>query len=140
MIRYCTLYLFLFQTLFFTILNGGLVTPPNNSELNYIHVLFEWDQVPGASSYNIEIAYDSQFDEIIKVATVTSLVFIEEESIDWDLNYYWRVRPNYDSPLFSDWIDSFNFSTGSKRSNATAIIYDENNMDHGITIFSSFYN
>ena len=93
MIRYCTLYLFFIQTLFFTILNGGLVTPTNNSELNYIHVLFEWDQVPGASSYNIEIAYDSQFNEIIKVATVTSLVFIEKESIDWDSNYYWRVRP-----------------------------------------------
>ena len=99
MIRYCTLYLFFIQTLFFTILNGGLVTPSNNSELNYIHVLFEWDQVPGASSYNIEIAFDSQFNEIIKVATVTSLVFIEEESIDWDSNYYWRVRPNYDSPF-----------------------------------------
>ena len=140
MIRYCTLYLFFIHTLFFTILTAGLINPPNNSELNYIHVLFEWDQVPGASSYNIEIAYDSQFDEIIKVATVTSLVFIEEESIDWDSNYYWRVRPNYDSPLFSDWIDSFSFSTGSKRSNATAIIYDENNINHGITIFSSFYN
>ena len=129
MIRYCTLYLFFIQTLFFTILTAGLINPPNNSELNYIHVLFEWDQVPGASSYNIEIAYDSQFDEIIKVATVTSLVFIEEESIDWDSNYYWRVRPNYDSPLYSDWIDSFSFSTGSKRSNATAIIYDENNIN-----------
>ena len=140
MIRCCTLYLFFIQTLFFTILTAGLINPPNNSELNYIHVLFEWDQVPGASSYNIEIAYDSQFDEIIKVATVTSLVFIEEESIDWDSNYYWRVRPNYDSPLFSDWIDSFSFSTGSKRSNATAIIYDENNINPGITIFGSFYN
>ena len=82
MIRYCTLYLFFIHTLFFTILNAGLINPPNNSELNYIHVLFEWDQVPGASSYNIEIAYDSQFDEIIKVATVTSLVFIEEENIE----------------------------------------------------------
>ena len=56
MVRYCTLYLFFIHTLFFTILTAGLINPPNNSELNYIHVLFEWDQVPGASSYNIEIA------------------------------------------------------------------------------------
>ena len=74
MIRYCTLYLFFIQTLFFTILTAGLINPPNNSELNYIHVLFEWGQVPGASSYNIEIAYDSQFDEIIKVATTSKSI------------------------------------------------------------------
>ena len=66
MIKYCTLNLFFLKVLFFTILSAGLVTPPNNSELNYVHVLFEWDQVPGASSYNIEIAYDSQFNELIK--------------------------------------------------------------------------
>ena len=70
MIRYRTLYLFFTHTLFFTKLTAGLITPPNNSELNYIHVLFEWDQVPRASSYYIEIAYDSQFNEIIKVVTV----------------------------------------------------------------------
>lgn len=32
------------------LLIGGLVSPEDNTTINYIHVLFEWDQIPGAET------------------------------------------------------------------------------------------
>ena len=39
--------------LFLNISFGDLITPIDNSYLNYIHVLFEWEQKPEAVSYNL---------------------------------------------------------------------------------------
>jgi hypothetical protein len=37
---------------------GGLLKPEDGDELNYIHVLFEWEQEPDAVAYQIEISSD----------------------------------------------------------------------------------
>ena len=140
MIRNLRLYLFSILLMLLNNLDANLVYPQNNSELNYTHVLFEWNQIPEADSYNLYIAKDSLFNDIIRIVTVNSLVFIEKENIDWESNYFWRLHPNYDSPISIEWSDTFTFSTGQKRSDATAVIYNENNFSPGLTIFGSFYN
>ena len=42
--------------LFFAISFAGLISPENGATLNYRHVLFEWEQVPNASAYQIFIS------------------------------------------------------------------------------------
>ena len=77
MTKYYFSAIFLIYSGFFQILNAQLVLPTNDSVLNYIHVLFEWNQYPEADSYNLEISTDSLFDSVIRTATVSSLIFIE---------------------------------------------------------------
>ena len=75
MTKYYFSAIFLIYSGFFQILNAQLVLPTNDSVLNYIHVLFEWNQYPEADSYKIEISTDSLFNNITKAATVNSLIF-----------------------------------------------------------------
>ena len=140
MIRNLRLYLSSILLMLLNNLDANLVYPQNNSELNYTHVLFEWNQIPEADSYNLYIAKDSLFNDVIRIVTVNSLVFIEKENIDWESNYFWKLHPNYDPPFSIEWSDTFTFSTGQKRSDATAVIYNENNFSPGLTLFGSFYN
>ena len=38
---------------------GTLISPSDGDELNYIHILFEWEQQPDAVEYNICLLYTS---------------------------------------------------------------------------------
>ena len=53
MIRYLPSFVFLIIFSLLNNLDANLVSPQNNSQLNYTHVLFEWNQIPGADSYNL---------------------------------------------------------------------------------------
>jgi len=112
---------------------AGLVKPANGSTLNYIHVLFEWDEEPSASAYNLQV---SQSNNLIIDVEVSSLYFIAEENIDWETSFSWKVRPNNSE----NWIGPYTFITGSTISNVEVIIHNENLYSPGLTIFSSFFN
>ena len=140
MAKYYFSAIFLIYSGFFQILNAQLVLPTNNSILNYIHVLFEWNQYPEAENYDLEISTDSLFNSVIRTANVSSLIFIEKETINWDSEYYWRLRPVFENSLTSEWSETYHFFTGQKRSESTVNIYDENNVSPGLTIFGSFLN
>ena len=75
---------------------GQMIGPEDGATLNYTHVLFEWAQIPDASEYQIEISSNSSFSSILSTAVTSSLVYLEDESLDWDGDYYWRVRPILD--------------------------------------------
>jgi hypothetical protein len=51
--------------LFLSILNANPISPEDGSILNFIHVLFEWDQIPDASHYELEVADDINFSNIV---------------------------------------------------------------------------
>ncbi len=57
---------------------------------------FTWSAVPSASSYDIEISDSNTFTNIIASAnlTVTGYTY-EGDALDYDTNYYWRVRSVY---------------------------------------------
>ena len=38
-----------------------MIKPENGSYLNYIHVLFEWEQIEEATSYNFQLAENESF-------------------------------------------------------------------------------
>ena len=62
--KYFILILLLFSALF-----GGLISPENGATLSTTHVKFEWEQVPDAVEYRIEI--NGSY-----VATSESLIYI----------------------------------------------------------------
>ena len=45
----------------FSKLFGDLIYPPNNHEINHIHVMFEWEKETEATSYEFEMSNASNF-------------------------------------------------------------------------------
>ena len=139
MLNKSIIYIFLYSAFFYTMLNGDLIRPPNNSVLNYVHVLFEWEQVPDAIEYRLQISTDNNFSTIVSDTIISSLVFIDKNNIDWSSDYFLRIKPVYIGQE-STWSDVSTFSTAAKRSDATAIVYNDLEVSSGLTIFGSFYN
>ena len=135
MIRILLFTLFISSNLF-----GDLLKPEDGDELNYIHILFEWEQEPDAVAYQIEISTDSNFLSLIVSQIDSSLIYIEKEMISWETTYYWRVAPLYQNSNPGEYIDVRMFSTGETISNAEATIYDENSYSEGLTVFGAFYD
>ena len=135
MIRILLFTLFISSNLF-----GDLLKPEDGDELNYIHVLFEWEQEPDAVAYQIEISTDSNFSSLIVSQIDSSLIYIETEMIEWETTYYWRIAPLYQNSNPGEYIDTRMFSTGETISNAEATIYDENSYSEGLTVFGAFYD
>ena len=128
-----------YQSIFSSLLFSNIIIPINNSILNYVHVLFEWEQVPDAIGYRLQISTDNNFSAIVSDTVISSLVFIDKNNIEWSSDYFWRIKPVYIDQE-STWSDANTFSTAAKHSDATAIIYNDEETSPGLTIFGSFYN
>ncbi|MAW74608.1 MAG: hypothetical protein CMG09_01600, partial [Candidatus Marinimicrobia bacterium] len=133
--KYFYILFFLFSFSF-----SDLINPENASTLNYIHVLFEWEQESYASTYNFQLDTSLNFNNPIVDINNESLIYIDTENINWETTYYWRVRPVDINGASGEWIDTLSFTTGSTRSNAYSINYNDNQYSNGVTIFSSFFN
>ena len=124
---------------FLSIIYGGLINPPNESLINRTHVLFEWEQLAEADNYQLQVSNSIDFEELLIDINVSSLIHIETENIEWNTNYFWRVRPFNNSELIGSWT-SFSFTTSIPISEAEANIIDDSQINHGLTIFGAFFN
>ena len=122
-----------------SVLYGDIISPVNNSILNYAHVLFEWEQIPDALEYRLQVSTESDFSVPVTDTTVSSLIYIDKENIEWSSNYFWRIKPVYNN-YGGLWSEPNAFSTDTKRSDATATLYNNQEFNSGLTIFGSFYN
>ena len=134
-------YLFVYPV-FISICFSEVIRPSNNDNLNYIHVLFEWEQEPDTYEYNIQISDSESFDSIIVNENEPSTVYIEKSAIDWQSNYYWRVRPVLSSGSFGNWIQtkgvsvySFNTSEPQFNDNISVSIYNDSLIQGGLVAF-----
>ena len=105
--------LFLINIFIYGLLNAGLISPENNSVLNYTHITFEWDQEADAYGYNLQVSTDPDFIHLVVDIMDPSLMYILKDNIEWDMEYYWRVKAVKDDGGESDWIDTYSFSIGS---------------------------
>ena len=58
------------------ILYGDIISPVNNSILNYVHVLFEWEQIPDDMEYRLQVSTESDFSLPFTDITVSYLIYI----------------------------------------------------------------
>ena len=89
---------------------GTLVSPSDGDELNYIHILFEWEQQPYAIGYNLQVSTNEVFNNLILDVDETYTVYIDSDNFNWNETYYWKVRPVYSDENYGDWIGTSMFS------------------------------
>ena len=71
--------------LFLSLMYGEPILPLDESILNRIHILFEWEQIPEANNYQFHLSEDLNFGSIILDMEHPSLVYIDKENIELDL-------------------------------------------------------
>jgi hypothetical protein len=69
-----------------------LIQPTNNQDPVFVNTNFEWTALDNAQEYDIEIATDVSFTNIVESATVTQNTY-QATSLVAEMTYYWRVRP-----------------------------------------------
>ena len=118
---------------------GNLIRPENGDELNYIHVLFEWEQETDVIEYNLQVSTQQFFNNLLLDIYEATNVFIDKDNFNWDDTYYWKVRPVYANGDFGEWSEISNFSIGDKQfPERDADIYDDDLLQDGLVAFGGF--
>ena len=129
----------LFILLFNTFAFGDLIRPANGVQLNYIYVIFEWEQEPDAMVYNLQVSTDLSFNNLLLDVNEATTVYINKDIFGWNDNYYWKVRPVYDNGEFGEWSGISNFNTGDKQfPERDADIYNDDLLQDGLVAFGGF--
>ncbi len=119
--------------------NDSLLRPPNYSSLTTIYIPFEWAQQPNSIGYNLQVSTDDSFNSIVLDTLINDLVFLDKSSIDWDTDYWWRVRTLSQDNSYDDWIGVNIFETLSKKfPERESDIFNENLVEDGYVMFSGF--
>jgi hypothetical protein len=69
-----------------------LVTPVEAEQMLVNRPTFEWDDVPGADEYRIQISNNAGFTSTLANATVTSSTYTRTTDLPFGVTLYWRVR------------------------------------------------
>ena len=134
---------YLLIILLLNFLNSELIKPENLDTLHSIYGLFEWKQRPYALNYNLQVSKTSTFDDIVIDTNSYHLIYIDKDYLEWDSEYYWRVRPIFEDSNTADWIDTFSFHTGFLKNDpnaALAEIINEDLIQDGFTIYGNSMN
>jgi len=131
-------YIIIFQL---SLIWAGLINPENGSELTYVHVLFEWEEIPGSTDYELQVSESSNFTNPLSISTAEPS-YIEKDFINWQSSYFWRVRAND-----GDWMSPNQFSTAETSvtfqndDNPIEILeYNPALASDGITFYGSYHN
>ncbi|WP_298156342.1 reprolysin-like metallopeptidase [Flavobacterium sp.] len=89
----------------------SLSSPSNLATNQDTNVVLEWTEDPlNAEAYDIQVATDVSFVNLVQSATVTSSGF--QTSLGANTTYYWRVRPRV-SACTGSYSTVFRFTTGT---------------------------
>ena len=82
-----------------------LQLPANGSTDTSVTETLQWEAEPSYTSYDIQIATDALFQDIVETATISSNTYTGE-NLENDATYFWRVKPfngcgegNFGSPF-----------------------------------------
>ena len=89
---------------------GSIIHPLNNMELNYTHVKFQWEPIEGSLEYELQLSNYNDFSNLLLDINTSKLFYVDMSNINWEGNYYWRVR-SINSQVESEWF-SAQFSIG----------------------------
>jgi len=120
----------------FTVCRADLLFPEKGQELNYIHVLFNWDQEPNAVLYNLQISSSESFDNILLDIHEETTAYIEKDIIEWESTYYWRVGPIYNNGNNGPWSEESYFTTGEPNTSGQDVdIYNNDLIQDGVIVY-----
>lgn len=87
-----------------------LLNPANLATGIALKPTFDWNDVPGATSYTIQISRKSNFSFLVANKTVSVSTYTHTKNLLRNVIYYWRVRVNGTFGP-SDWSPYFQFRT-----------------------------
>ena len=120
--------------LYHSICFSELVRPFQGQELNYIHVLFEWEQEPDVTHYQIELIELSSNSTFI-IDSLSTNLFIDRSNISWNRVYQWRVRSLLQSNEYGDWTEPAIFITKESKLHYVNITnYQDSLIQDGLTM------
>ncbi len=89
------------------IANFNLLTPENSSVDILNEVSFTWEPLAGATSYTLQVSDDESFSNLVVDETDLSETSFFFDNLNYNKQYFWKVKPNNLSTYSSVW----NFST-----------------------------
>lgn len=87
----------------------SLASPADNSIDLLLDTTLEWDPADNTTNYQVEIATDAAFSNIVETASVSNPLY-HPENLEGGTQYYWRVSPVNDCGMGA-FSSAFNFST-----------------------------
>ena len=137
--------LFLFPC--FSYSKPQLLYPINDSQLNYIYILFQWENQEDSVYYKIQLSEDQNFENVVVESQETQLFYFEKENIEWNKLYYWRVGQKDDNNEYNLWSDISSFTTISSTyelledtKGIEVIVHNPQKVFDGVLIFGSYFN
>ncbi len=115
----------------------ALVYPQNLAQNVNLSPTLDWDDVPGVSSYQIQIAYDSLFNSIVysNNSLANSYHSISLGVLFLNTNYFWRVR-GVNGSIIGEYSEIFRFTT---LTNSQSTWFWQNPMPQGNIIKGLFF-
>lgn len=123
--------------------NAPVLTSPENNVTGLLNqIVLAWEESTNAESYNVQVATDSEFTNIIVNETVAT-VNLEIDDIETGTQYYWRVKSiNFCGE--SDFSNVFSFETQNiDCQEVSSVDVPKNipdNSDTGVSSLISFSN
>jgi hypothetical protein len=91
-----------------------LLAPDNGCVACKVRPLsFSWSPWKEANRYEFQLAADPEFTQVLKQVSTSSTGYEYGGALDYDTNYFWRVRATEvnGQPITSDWSATFSFRT-----------------------------
>ncbi len=70
----------------------------------------QWSEILGSASYNVQVATDAAFTNVVIDVNPTTNEFIPTTRLDFNTEYFWRVNVT-DGFITSDWSTVYSFTT-----------------------------
>ncbi len=107
-----------------------LSSPVNGSENLLPGFLMQWNRAERAERYEIQIATDEDFNNIVFTRTTSFNAINSSGGLDYLSNFYWRVRATNQAGT-GEWSDIWSFSTTIERPEPVSLetpLQDENQV------------
>ena len=83
-------------------------SPVYGQKLAANKVSFEWDDIPGANSYTIQLSLYETFSTLVLNTTTLASNYSFATSLTNGRTYYWRIKAKYGS-VWGDWLPAWKF-------------------------------
>ena len=96
--------------------NVELIAPTNGSTLLTNHPTFDWENLPTAIGYNIQIAKNNTFTQFVSNVNLTggtNSSYTPTTALTANTNMWWRVRAKLTQTTYSAWSEIRSFTTAN---------------------------